>query len=72
MSNDELNLSEEESKIVQESLDKIKGVLKSKNIDIKNMIGLVKTDEVDATASQVDIRFAEDKMNVQMNMIAFD
>jgi hypothetical protein len=72
MSNNELNLNDEENAIVQDSLNKIKDVLKKKDINIKNMIGLVKSDEIDDTASQVDVRFAEDKMSVVMNMIAFD
>jgi hypothetical protein len=72
MSDNELNLTPEESEIIKDSLNIIKDVLKSRDIHIKNIIGLVKTDEIEDTAKQVDIRFAEDKLNVQMNMIAFD
>jgi hypothetical protein len=67
-----LKLSKEENEIIQESLNKIKTVLKSKKINIKNTIGLIATDEIENAAKQVEIRFAEEKLNVVMNMIAFD
>ncbi len=67
-----LDLNKEENEIIQESLDKIKAVLKNRNINIRNTIGLVATEDLAETADQVEIRFAEEKMNVQMNMIAFD
>lgn len=58
---------------IQESLNEIKAVVKSKkNINIENIIGLVSTAELEATAEQVAIRFSEEKTDVQMNMIAFD
>lgn len=67
----DLSLSEAEQAIVEESVSKIRKVLKKKNVDIANVIGLVTTDEVQRTGKQVEIRFAEETA-ARMNMVAFD
>jgi len=66
-----VKLSAAEQREVQESFDAIRSVMKKKNINIANIIGLVTTDQVRATSSQVKVKFAEETV-AQMNMIAFD
>lgn len=69
----DLNLSEAEQKIIQDSVASIRKVLRGKNRDIKSIIGLVTTADVDKTKAAVEVRFAEESvLNVQMNMVAFD
>lgn len=68
-----LDLTPDETETITESFDKIREVLKRRNIDIQNVIGLVTTDQIERTREQVEIRFAEKTtMNVVMNMVAFD
>lgn len=67
-----LDLTPEEQRAVDQGLEQIREVLKRRDINIANVIGLVTTDEVEETAKQVDIRFAEEIRAVVMNMVAFD
>ncbi|HEX6901688.1 MAG TPA: hypothetical protein VF789_18315 [Thermoanaerobaculia bacterium] len=67
----EVQLSEEENREVEKGFEAIRAVMKRKNIDIANVIGLVTKDQISTTSAQVKIKFAEDAGG-QMNMIAFD
>jgi len=70
---DTLDLNEDEKKIIAKSVDSIRNVLRTKNRDIKTIIGLVTKSDVQATKAAVEVRFAEENvLNVQMNMVAFD
>jgi hypothetical protein len=70
---DTLDLNEDEKKIIAKSVDSIRNVLRTKNRDIKSIIGLVTKSDVQATKAAVEVRFAEENvLNVQMNMVAFD
>jgi hypothetical protein len=73
MAQEALNLSPDEQKIIEDSVKSIRQVLRSKNRDIKSLIGMVTSDEIDNTERAVEVRFAEENvLNVQMNMVAFD
>jgi hypothetical protein len=68
-----LDFTPEEQAIIDESLAKIRDVLKSRNISIKNVIGLATATDEENTKTAVEVRFAEETvLNVQMNMVAFD
>ncbi|MBB4236228.1 hypothetical protein [Rhizobium esperanzae] len=68
-----IDLSPDEQKIIEESVASIRKVLRSKNKDIKSLIGMVTSEDVGKTAKAVEVRFAEENvLNVQMNMVAFD
>jgi hypothetical protein len=68
-----LDLNEEEKKIIKKSVDSIRKVFRTKNRDIKSIIGLVTKSDVQDTKAAVEVRFAEENvLNVQMNMVAFD
>lgn len=67
----QVHLTAEEHREVEKGFDAIKAVLKKKNIDVANVIGLVTADQVQATAGQVKVKFAEE-VSRGMNMIAFD
>ena len=68
-----LKLTAEEKQIVNDSFDQIRSVLKRRKINIENIIGLVTSKDIESTAKQVEIRFAEKTaINVVMNMVAFD
>jgi hypothetical protein len=70
---DTLDLNEDEKNIIAKSVDSIRNVLRTKNRDIKSIIGLVTKSDVQATKAAVEVRFAEENvLNVQMNMVAFD
>lgn len=73
MAQDKLDLSADEQKIIEDSVKAIRGVLRSKNRDIKSLIGMVTSEDIDKTEKAVEVRFAEENvLNVQMNMVAFD
>jgi hypothetical protein len=73
MAQDKLDLSADEQKIIEDSVNSIRKVLRSKNRDIKSLIGMVTSEDVDRTERAVEVRFAEENvLNVQMNMVAFD
>ena len=73
MAHKPLELSPDEQKIIEDSVNSIRKVLRSKNRDIKSLIGMVTSEDVDATEKAVEVRFAEENvLNVQMNMVAFD
>jgi hypothetical protein len=68
-----LKLTPAEKKVVNDSFTQIRAVLKRRRINIENVIGLVTSREVEETAKQVEIRFAEKTaINVVMNMVNFD
>jgi ribosomal protein S10 len=66
-----VKLTAAENKQIQKGFDTIREVMKKRNIDIANIIGLVTTDQVKTTTSQVKVKFAEETA-AHMNMIAFD
>jgi hypothetical protein len=66
-----LQLNADESATIAQGFNTIQKVLKSKNINIQHVIGLVTAPEVQSAAQQVQIKFAEETA-AQMNMIAFD
>ena len=73
MAQDKLDLSADEQKIIEDSVKSIRRVLRSKNRDIKSLIGMVTSEDIDKTEKAVEVRFAEENvLNVQMNMVAFD
>ena len=68
-----VHLTPEEQRIVDDSFDQIRTVLKRRKINIESVIGLVTSGHLERTAKQVEIRFAEKTaINVVMNMVAFD
>jgi hypothetical protein len=70
---DSLNLNEDEKKTIEKSVNSIRKVFHSRNLDVKSIIGLVTKAEVKDTKKAVEVRFAEENvLNVQMNMVAFD
>jgi hypothetical protein len=73
MAQGHLDLSPDEQKIIEDSVKSIRQVLRSKNRDIKSLIGMVTTADIADTKKAVEVRFAEENvLNVQMNMVAFD
>jgi hypothetical protein len=73
MAQDKLDLTADEQKIIEDSVKSIRKVLRSKNRDIKSLIGMVTSEDVGNTEKAVEVRFAEENvLNVQMNMVAFD
>ncbi len=66
-----VKLTAAENREVKKGFDLIRGVMKKKNIDIANVIGLVTSRQVQSTSAQVKVKFAEETV-AQMNMIAFD
>jgi hypothetical protein len=64
-------LTPEEQREVDESFQAIRRLMKRKDIDIANVIGLVTAEELESTSEQVRVKFAEETV-AQMNMIAFD
>jgi hypothetical protein len=69
----QLDLNESEQKIIKDSVDSIRKVLRTKNRDIRSIIGLVTSGEIADTKAAVEVRFLEEHaLNVQMNMVAFD
>lgn len=66
-----IKLTSAERREVAKGFEAIRDVMKKKNIDIANVIGLVTSEQVSATSKQVKIKFAEET-TAQMNMIAFD
>ena len=66
-----VELTAEEQQAIDESFATIRDVMKKKDIDISNVVGLITTDEVEKTSDQVKVKFAEETV-AQMNMIAFD
>jgi hypothetical protein len=69
----QLDLDESEQKVIEESVNTIRKVLRAKNRDIKSIIGLVTSAQIADTKEAVEVRFAEESvLNVQMNMVAFD
>lgn len=64
-------LTPEEQREVDKSFKTIREVMKRKNIDIANVIGLITADQIASTSVQVKVKFAEETV-AQMNMIAFD
>ena len=67
----QVHLTPDEHREVEKGFETIRAVLKKKNVDIANVIGLVTADQVKTTAGQVKVKFAEETA-AQMNMIAFD
>jgi hypothetical protein len=73
MAQNKLELSTDEQKIIEDSVRSIRKVLRSKNRDIKSLIGMVTSEDIEDTEKAVEVRFAEENvLNVQMNMVAFD
>jgi hypothetical protein len=66
-----VRLTKAEQREVDEHFAAIRDVMKKKDIDIANVIGLVTAEEVRTTTDQVKVKFAEETV-AQMNMLAFD
>lgn len=68
-----IELSDNEQKAIESSVEEIRKILKSKNADLTGIVGTVSLDSVKATKEAVEVRFQEDSdLVVQMNMVAFD
>ena len=66
-----IQLTPAEQREIDKGFETIRTVMKKKNIDISNVIGLVTSEQIAATSGQVKVKFAEET-GAQMNMIAFD
>jgi hypothetical protein len=64
------DLTDDERARIDDGFAAIRDVLARRNINIRNVIGLVTEDEVREAGQQVEIRFAESV--ARMNMVAFD
>jgi hypothetical protein len=68
---DDLQLQTAETAKLKKNFNEIRSVLRSKNLDIEDIIGLVTTRQIDNATQQVTIRISEESVS-QMNMVAFD
>lgn len=72
-SNNPLNLSEDEKKVIETSISSIRKVLRNHNVDVKSIVGQVTSADLQDSRSAVEVRLAEDTvLHVVMNMIAMD
>jgi hypothetical protein len=61
----------DEKKELEKSVDTFKRIFAKRNIDIKEIIGLVTQDELARAKHQISIKLAEGSVS-SMNMIAFE
>ena len=71
MGKSSIKLSEKEQAAVDDAFKAIREIVGKHNLNIENVIGLIPARDMEDTAKQVKIKFAEETVNV-MNMIAFD
>jgi hypothetical protein len=68
---DDLQLQPAEAAKLRKNFGEIRSLLRSKNLDIEDVIGLVTTRQIENATQQVTIRISEESVS-QMNMVAFD